>query len=326
MTDERQQELKKLLVSNDFNLETYRAMDMQEIIILRNTAGTLKEQNKGDENASKFFEAKAKFLYGVVLEKLKVLDEMFVIFSQSTHMPFITCDEDNFNDQVWIYSREIFAQNEAKRMQEDKLPVQILKFTKEQFLAFYVNLYPLGINSIVIDHGVNTLEIQLEELCKKPDYTNVAKENIPIMNPQLHLTALYFMQELRRPVEADKKKDVKELEEEMLVNLSRGNFLVPVQFTNLEEGAEEPKAITPDAKNIMVPFVKYDNEDAYQPVFTDAGEFHKFNKEKKFKAIAVPFQNLNKIIVEQSKGIVLNPMGFNLLLNKGQLESQGELG
>jgi len=38
----------------------------------------------------------------------------------------------------------------------------------------------------------------------------------------------------------------------------------------------------------------------------------------------MPFQNLNKVVVEQAKGIVLNPMGFNLLLVKGQLNTKGE--
>lgn len=324
MTEERQQELKSLLVSNDFNLDSYKVLDMQEIIILNNTAKAFIEQNQDDENAQKFFKGKTKFLYGVVLEKLKILDEIFVIYSEATHMPYVTCDEVSFNDQAWIFTRENFAQNEVKRMEETKKPMQILKFTQEQFLPFYVNLYPLGINSVVIDRGVNMLEIQLDELCRRPDYSNLSKENIPITNPQLHLTSLYFMQELRRQVERSEKKDLKELEEEMLVNLSEGNFLVPVQFTGLKEGEEEPKAITTENKNIMVPFIKYENGDSYQPIFTDAAEFYKFNKEKKFRGIAIPFRNLSKIVVDQSMGVVLNPMGFNLILNKKQLEVKGE--
>lgn len=324
MTEERQQELKKLLVSNDFQVEKYKELDMQEIIILCQTGRSLMEQNKEDENAFKFFETKSKFLYNVVLEKLKVLDEMFVLFSKGTNMPYIHCDEETFNDQIFIFSREQFAQREAAKLNEEKNPVQIIKFNKDQFLGFYINLFPMGANAVVIDRGVNSLEIQLEELCKKPDYTNAPKEKIPVLNPELQLTALYFMQELRRPVEKEEKQGLRELEEEMLVNIRRGNYLVPIQFQELKEGEEEPKELTRDNKNIMVPFVKYENGDVYQPVFTDPGEFHKFNKEKKFRAIAMPFQNLNKVVVEQAKGIVLNPMGFNLLLVKGQLNTKGE--
>ena len=96
MTEERQQELKKLLVSNDFQVEKYKELDMQEIIILCQTGRSLMEQNKEDENAFKFFETKSKFLYNVVLEKLKVLEEMFVLFSKGTNMPYIHCDEETF--------------------------------------------------------------------------------------------------------------------------------------------------------------------------------------------------------------------------------------
>ena len=41
----------------------------------------------------------------------------------------------------------------------------------------------------------------------------------PLLNPTLELSGIYFMQELRRPVEKDQHGNLRELEEELIVNL-----------------------------------------------------------------------------------------------------------
>ena len=121
-------------------------------------------------------------------------------------------------------------------------------------------------------------------------------------NPQLQLTAIYFMQELRKQEKTKSMQELKAMEEEMMVNIHRGKYLVPIQDKN------------------KVPFMKYDNGDIYQPIFTDAGEFTKFNRENNFQAVAMPFENLKKIVMDQSKGVVINPQGFHLVLTKAQLQ------
>ena len=38
-------------------------------------------------------------------------------------------------------------------------------------------------------------------------------------------------------------------------------------------------------KNVQVPYIKNNQGDIYQPLFTDAEEFRKFNKEQKLQAL-----------------------------------------
>ena len=35
-----------------------------------------------------------------IIKKLQNLEEMFVVYSSVTRMPFATCDEETYNDQV----------------------------------------------------------------------------------------------------------------------------------------------------------------------------------------------------------------------------------
>lgn len=237
------------------------------------------------------------------LGKLRTNEEAYIPFSRCTNMPYVFCDPKTYNDEIYIFFREEDARKGAKKLvEEEKQPVQIVRLQKEQFLGFYSSLYLMGVNALLVNSGTEEEEeIQLEELVRRPDYTQLPKDKVKVENPQLHLTALYFMQMLRRTEKPEFTKELKELEEEMFVNLRKGTFVVPVQ----------------DDKK--VPFMKMKNGDAYQPVFTDVSEFNKFNQKKNFRGAVVPFENLHKILIEQSQGFVINPLGFHLVVVKEQV-------
>ena len=49
-------------------------------------------------------------------------------------------------------------------------------------------------------------------------------------------------------------------------------------------------------------------------------EFEKFAKGKKLRAAKVPFAKLSEVLIQQAKALVINPMGFNLILDRTQLD------
>ena len=117
------------------------------------------------------------------------------------------------------------------------------------------------------------------------------------------------MQEFRRDVEMAEKKSLPELEEEVAANVVKSKFLLAVE----KKGEEE--------KNVQVPYVKNQNGDVFQPVFTDAEEFRRFNKEGKFQALLVTFENMENVLIPIAKGIVINPNSFNLILPKEKMSA-----
>ena len=81
--------------------------------------------------------------------------------------------------------------------------------------------------------------IQLPELVSrpgqnKPDAPEDEKKTW-IENPSLHLTALYFMQELRRQKFEKMPDELKEMQEEILADFTRGTYI-----TAFQEGAGVP--------------------------------------------------------------------------------------
>lgn len=237
-----------------------------------------------------------------ILGRLKNSPEIYVIFSKYTNMPYVVCDEETFNDEIFVFDSQTTAQEKADSLTENQEAVAVQKIENRSFLGFYSSLYLMGVNALVVILEEGGMEIELSELVKQPDYSKLKDGTVRVDNPSLHLTALYYMQQLRKHPGEKPTPELKAMEEEMLVNLQRGTFIVPVQ--------EDKK----------VPFITYKDGKKYQPVFTDVMEFNKFNKEKKFRGAVVPYVNFKNIVLKEVDGVVMNPLGFHLILLKQQIQ------
>lgn len=244
-----------------------------------------------------------------LIKKIQTAPGVFTILSRATRLPYVVCDSETFNDQVWIFANKEDLEREVKPLVERKNMVASIKVENKSFLSFYTTLYTLGVNSLVFFEGDKKSELELQEIVKEPDFSALPENQRPLFNPQLQLSGIYFMQEFRRAVKTEEKENMAELEEEVAANLVRSRFLLAVQ--KREAGQED--------KNVQVPYIKNKEGDVFQPVFTDAEEFRKFNKEKKFQALLVSFENLEKVVIPVAKGVVVNPQGFNLIVPKDKM-------
>lgn len=237
-----------------------------------------------------------------ILKTLQSAEELYVIMSACTKMPFVFCDPETCDDEVFLYESEEDIKREAKRFLDAKQPVQIAKIENKTFVAFYGSLYTMGVNCIVLNgYMENEARVQLTEFVKKPG-SNDPEKTPWIENPGFHLTSLYFMQEVRRQKLTEIPEDLKELLNEIQVNYERGTFLVVYSD---KEG---------------VPLVKLPNEDTYQPIFTDLYEFKKFNGNNQFKAAAVAATKIPNMLAKEAKGVIVNPfgVGFQIPIMKKQ--------
>lgn len=250
-----------------------------------------------------------------LMRNIQKKEDMIVAFCMFTNMPFVVCDPETFNDQIWIFDTEEQLQAFAKKYSEKKVLLKGIKFQNQRFLSFFSMLFTIGVNELVFVSESGTDTIELAELVKCPDFSQLPKEQQPISNPELQLTGLYFMQEASRPV-PNEQKNLVDLEEELAANLYKAKYMVPIE---LLEGPE-PDLEKLKEKKYRLPILKNKNGDVLQPLFTDPNEFAKFNRENKFKALSVPFANLAKLVIKDSKGFLLNPAGFHIAMPKELLE------
>lgn len=242
-----------------------------------------KNENKNDRQAA-------------AVRTLCTSKELYVIISLCTSMPFVKCDPETYDDEIFLYENEEDVKREGKRFIDEKQPVRIAKVEKNQLLQFYTNLYTMGVNCIVLNAFTEKeCRVQLSEMVKKPEKQNAAGQAW-IENPELHLTALYFMQEIRRQKLTEIPDELKEMQNEILADYAKGTFLAVFN--------EEKK----------VPLLKLPNGDAYQPVFTDVIEMQKFTRGMKMSAAAIPATKIPTVLAPEAKGVVVNPGGINLQL------------
>ena len=106
----------------------------------------------------------------------------------------------------------------GKKMLEEKVLLMGMKFTKKDYPRLYGTFYAIGVNTVVWVDGEDKIEIDLPDIAKQADMSKIEPAKRPLLNPTLELSGIYFMQELRRPVEKDQHGNLRELEEELIVN------------------------------------------------------------------------------------------------------------
>ena len=242
------------------------------------------------------------------VKELQARETVFVAYSQATKLPYVTCGEETYNDQVWFFAEEETLKEYGKKKLEDKILLMGMRYEKKDFPRMYGLLFSIGVNSVIWNNGADEIEIDLEKIVRKPDLSQMEPAKRPVLNPSLQLSGIYFMQELRRPVKQEEHKNIRELEEELIANLRKAEFLIAINAEQEEDG------------KLHIPYLKNKEDKILQPVFTDVMEFEKFGRGKNLRVAKVTMDKLPSLMIPQANAYVINPLGFNLILNKEQVE------
>lgn len=231
------------------------------------------------------------------LAALRHPGELYVIMSAATKMPFVSCDEETYDDQVFLYYTFEDAKNKAKELEEKKYKTGVAKLEEKVLLGFYTSLYTMGVNCLAVNKDTDTaIDIQLPDLVIRKNTEQTEDGKKVLENPELHLTALYFMQELRRLPSPELTEELKELQEELLAHYQKGTFILAME----EDG--------------QIPVLKQKDGSMFQPIFTDILELNKFARGKKMKLTAISAEKIPQSLFPEAKGVVINPLGANVQL------------
>jgi len=244
------------------------------------------------------------------IQKLPTIDNYYVIFCDFTKMPYAECDEETFDDKAFIFLKEDMAKRFVKEYKEDGMILSVRTVSRAEILGFLTSLPVLGINMASF-RGSEMHNIQLEHIVKRQYKEDAPK---PIENPSLQLSIIYFMQAVRTAETEEEKAITRQFEEEMMVNIARGHFLVPSR--ELEQTDEEGN------KKVAFLQVKNNNGDVFIPLFTDINEYFKFNSEDgTMKFLVLDFHKIYDIKVPQLAGFIINPGTVSVLLNEQHLNA-----
>ena len=100
------------------------------------------------------------------VKQLQNRDVVFVAYSQATKLPYVTCDEESFNDQAWVFSTEEGIKEFGKKKLEDKILLMGMKYEKKDFPRFYGTLYAIGVNTVIWADGEEPYRGRPDGYCK----------------------------------------------------------------------------------------------------------------------------------------------------------------
>lgn len=244
------------------------------------------------------------------IKKLPTIDNYYVIFCDFTKMPYAECDEKTYDDKAFIFLKETMAKKFVEEYKEDGLLLSIKTISRAEILGFLTSLQLLGINMASFQ-GSETHNIQLDNIVKRQYKEDAPK---PIENPSLQLSMIYFMQAVRIAETEEEKAIARQFEEEMMVNIARGHFLVPSR--EIDQTDEEGN------KKVAFLQVKNNNGDVFIPLFTDVNEYFKFNSEDgTMKFLVLDFNKIYNTKVPQLTGFIINPGTVSVLLNEQHLNA-----
>lgn len=241
------------------------------------------------------------------VKEIQARENVYVAYSQATKLPYVTCAEETYNDQVWFFAEEEDLKKFGQEKLEEKILLMGMKYEKKDFPRMYGLIFSIGANSLVWNNGKEEIELDLTKIVRRPDISKMEQAKRPLINETLQLSGIYFMQELRRPVKKEEHGNIRELEEELIANLRKSEFLIAMS------ASEE------DPSKVNIPYLKNKDGKILQPVFSDVMEYEKFARGKKLRIAKIPFAKLSEIMIPSAEAMVINPMGFNLILNKEQL-------
>lgn len=238
------------------------------------------------------------------LIQLQKQDVVYVIYSKCTRMPFVLCDSESYDDEIFVFYNKEDADREAEHLTTSGNPAQVIKIERKSFLAFYASLYLLGVNCLVVNKGTSIqIALQLDELVRRAENQKLPEGMVKVENREFHLTALYFMQELRSKPQNGLTEELEELQEELLAHYNEGSFIIAVR----------------EDKGIVI--LKQKDGKTMLPIFTDAQEFQKFqvmNQNSKFGTAVVTPEKISRLLPKDAAGIIVNPIGVNLPLKIGR--------
>ena len=75
------------------------------------------------------------------IKEIQGRENIFVAYSQTTKLPYVTCGEESFNDQAWFFTEEEAIKEFGKKKVEEKILLMGMRYEKKDFPRLYGLLF-----------------------------------------------------------------------------------------------------------------------------------------------------------------------------------------
>lgn len=315
VSPERKSEVGQLIYEPDISIDALVDLSGQELLFLLTAMEVFNKTAPLPD-----FEKNHRKVYNEILGRLRDSKELYVLYDTSTGYPFIDHGFAN------VYFEEDLAEK-AKGMFEGqyrKLVVRKVKVENEEAPAsvrrgFFDYLYYIGIENLIVDNGAYRARFKRNEIVVSPMDWNSEKKDASPVNPELNFAMIDFLEELRWPVQYEKRADVLKAKEVRMLSLIRNaNYIIPMQHEGPAEVMEDGRIRMGKDTKLKFLVMKTKDDKQFLPVYTDAIEFSKKLTGTEWNAAVFKYQDILKF-VQDKEGIRINPNGQGIVLPKDRM-------
>ncbi|MBR3771472.1 MAG: SseB family protein [Clostridium sp.] len=308
ITSERKQEIGPIVFKTEIEESDLAPLTIQETIFILCSVDHFNEEG-GIEN----YQQKCEMLDKVLAKKLAEQEVLYMTFDRATGAPFIT------QGCVEIYTEKAFVLEACQHYATQYRAIEPVEFVKSDSnlpdkLNLFEYLHVLGMEHILVDNG------KYKTVVERGDILPIEDKKDKTYNPKLRLAMIEFFEEARWMVNYEEREEnMKTKEKRMLDELKTAKYLIPMSFPDQTVEGMENEVVLQDGMNMMLPKLETQDQVAFTPMFTDWMEFGKIYPKDKWNGLVVTFEQALGLVKEM--GIVINPMGENLIMNQQSFEA-----
>lgn len=233
--------------------------------------------------------------------ELPQMEMLYILFSDLTHVPFISYNTETCEDEVFLFTSEDDAKAKCEELEKAGIQkCRLIKVENKSILKMFSDFYHYGITVVIFYTEKGIGRYFLKDIVKRKDMSALPDDKKPLENPSLQISLIYYMQELRKDLLHPQRPELKDMDEEAGANIGRARYLIPLK----EEEVDGEKRM----QHIML---KIKNEDFLMPIFSDAMEYQKFCRgQEDLKPVLADVEKLLSLnLPDNTKGFVINPAG-----------------
>ncbi|MDD6795132.1 MAG: hypothetical protein PUE01_06970 [Clostridiaceae bacterium] len=280
-----------------------KELNIQQLAFLIQSAHHFHEQKlffKDD------FIEKANVFKENIIDKIRDIDYLYILYSRITGYPFILPN----NDYVLIYSKEKYANEAKENYKKQNIIVDVKKINNKNIIKLFTELYRIGGEKIVIDmcDGIYGYTFNRSEILDKPDYRMCSNINMPFYNPELQKLMLVYKESLKYKNLMKDLNYVRTISDKLIIKILESKFLIPIKIDKQIENIREKTSTWNKNKINNIYAILQDKKTLkLTPIFTDWEEFMKLYDLDSWNGKVVTYKEAFAIADEG--GVIINAKG-----------------
>lgn len=223
--------------------------------------------------------------------------------------------QENGQSTAYVFSEKQYYDQFEDFMKKQGIEVVCSSNPKEYRSVMLADMYRSGFTMLILDNNFHPHAMLLENLMG--DDKQAFEQKQLVLNRDLVAKINFCFQKIA----AEKATSNTGLE--MFQAVYDAKYLLPVDVSgmkNVETNPETGEIRYSGGGKLEIPALQAKDGKHFFPLFTDIFEIQRYDKEHKFSAQIIRFTEAKKLI-ERVDGIVVNPMGANLRLDKELVQS-----